>query len=108
VKSENDRLQNVVKTLQSELESAKAKANFYDISYKECQKQLTNLKQLCEHTEISSRNILKDENFKWQKVVDEIKELNDKELSRRQQSITLLSELCNSWIKKFPPFVLSF
>jgi hypothetical protein len=101
LRSEKERLENKILILQSELDLESTRSEQLKEAYLETNKQIRNLKKLSEEMEIASRNALKLENESWQKVVDELKSLNEKEIIRKQEEVTKLHDLLAGWVFRY-------
>jgi hypothetical protein len=101
LRSEKERLENKVLILQTELDLEKTRSEQLKEAYLEGNKQINNYKKLCEELEIASRNALKMENENWQKIFDELKGVQEREVTRKQDEVRKLHDLLAGWIFKY-------
>jgi kinesin family protein 5 len=101
LRSEKERLENKVLILQTELDLEKTRSEQLKEAYLEGNKQINNYKKLCEELEIASRNALKMENENWQKIFDDLKGVQEREVSRKQDEVRKLHDLLAGWIFKY-------
>jgi len=101
LRSEKERLENKVLILQTELDLEKTRSEQLKEAYLEGNKQINNYKKLCEELEIASRNALKMENENWQKIFDDLKGVQEREVIRKQDEVRKLHDLLAGWIFKY-------
>lgn len=63
-------------------------------------KKIETQQKFIEELELNSQAQLRDENLVSQKAIKEIKEMNEKEMQRKQNENIKLTDLLNSWISR--------
>lgn len=65
------------------------------------QNKIETQKKFIEEMELASQNNLKEESIACQRAINEIKEINEKELMRRQIENKRLIDVMNNWLSKY-------
>eukprot|EP00330_Aristerostoma_sp_ATCC50986_P007966 CAMPEP_0114576300 /NCGR_PEP_ID=MMETSP0125-20121206/1086_1 /TAXON_ID=485358 ORGANISM="Aristerostoma sp., Strain ATCC 50986" /NCGR_SAMPLE_ID=MMETSP0125 /ASSEMBLY_ACC=CAM_ASM_000245 /LENGTH=193 /DNA_ID=CAMNT_0001764725 /DNA_START=2238 /DNA_END=2819 /DNA_ORIENTATION=- len=101
LRTENERLEHNILSLQSELELEKTRTTQLRDAYHNCYKQMEELRNLNHEIETANKNSLKQENESWQTIVDELQTTFQEEIVRKHNEVKKLYDLLAGWVYKF-------
>jgi len=101
LKYENERLENKLLLIQTELGVEKTRSEQIKEAFNEQKKQMSKLNDLNRELEIAARNALKKENQSWQRILDDMKATHSKEILRKQDEVAKLHDLLAAWVFRY-------